>query len=77
MANIRVTFEVSKGVTPEKIIEINLKPGFKYVRTHTIFDVKMDGKFTRKSRLLSGGHKTAPSLSITYYSVVTREIVKL
>ena len=65
MANVQVTFEVLKGVTPEQMREGKLKSVFKYVGTHMIFDIKMDGKFTRKSRLLSGGHKTAPPLYIT------------
>ena len=37
----------------------------------------MDGNFTRKSRLVSDGHKTAPPFSTTYSSVLTREIVRL
>ena len=49
-----------------------VKPGFKYVGTHMIFNIKMDGKFTRKSRLVSSGHKTSPPSSITYSIVVTR-----
>ena len=40
-----------------------------------IFDIKMDGKFTHKYRLVAGRYKTAPSSFITYYSVVTRERV--
>ena len=42
-----------------------------------IFDIKIDGNFTRKSRLVSSGHKTAAPPYITYSSVVTREIVRL
>ena len=42
-----------------------------------IFDIKMDGKFTCKARLVAGGHKAAPPSSITYSSVVTRETVRL
>ena len=37
----------------------------------------MDGKFTRKSRIVAGGHKTEPTKSIFYYSVVTRESVRM
>ena len=77
MANVRVAFQVLKVVTLEQMIEGKVKPGFKYVGTHIIFDIKMDGKFTRKARLAAGGHKTAPPSSTSYYSVVTSEIVRL
>jgi hypothetical protein len=42
---------------------------------HMIFDVKMD--FTRKARLVAGGHVTDPPSSITYASVVSRNSVRL
>ena len=42
-----------------------------------IFDIKMDGKFTRKARLVADVHKTAPLSSITYSSVVSRETVRI
>ena len=42
-----------------------------------IFDIKMDGKFTRKARLVANGHKTNVHLSITYSSVVSRESLRL
>ena len=42
-----------------------------------IFDIKMDGKFTCRVRLVAGGHKMAPPSSITYSIVVTRESVRL
>ena len=41
------------------------------------FDIKMDSDFTRKSRLVAGGHKTALQLSITISSAVTRDIFRL
>ena len=37
----------------------------------------MDSKFICKDRLVAGGHKMARPLSTTYYSVVTRESVRL
>ena len=37
----------------------------------------MDSKFTRKALLVVGGHNIAPPYSITYFSVVTRDIVKM
>ena len=41
-----------------------LLPTFKEIGVHMIFDIKLDGKFTRKSRLVADGHKTdAPECS--------------
>lgn len=42
-----------------------------------IFDIKMDGKFTRKARLVADGHKTKAPSSITYSSVVSRDSVRI
>ena len=42
--------------------------GYKEIGCHMIFDVKME--LTRKSRLVSGGHKTDPPKDSTYASVV-------
>ena len=42
-----------------------------------IFDIKMDGKFTIKSRLVAKGHTKSLTSSITYASVVSREIVRI
>ena len=77
MANVCVSLEVLKGVTPENMKEGKIKPRFKYVRTHIIFDIKMYGEFTHKSGLVAGGNNTAPPSFITYSSVVTRESVRL
>ena len=50
--------------------------GFKFIRCHMIFDVKMED-FRRKARLVAGGHMTEVHPSITYASVVTRETVRI
>ena len=42
-----------------------------------IFYIKMDGKFTIKSRLVADVHTTAPPSLITYSSVVYRERVRI
>ena len=52
-------------------------PGFQEIRCHMIFDIKMDGLFTRKARFVAGGHTTEPPTSITYSSVVSRESVRI
>ena len=54
-----------------------IKPGYSYCSTHMIFDIKMDGAFTRKARLVADGHKTKPPASITYSSVVSRDSVRI
>ena len=54
-----------------------LLPTFKEIGVHMVFDIKLDGKFTRKARLVADGHKTdAPECS-TYSSVVSRESVRI
>ena len=68
MANVRVAFEILKVIIPDHIREGKVKSEFKYFRTHMIFNIIMDGKFTRKTRLVAGGHKMAPPSSITYSS---------
>ena len=47
-------------MTPYQIRKGKVKPEFKYVGTHMVFDIKMYGKFTRNARLVAGGHKMAP-----------------
>ena len=42
-----------------------------------IFDINMDGKFTRKAILVADGHTIEPSSSMTYSSVVSRESVRI
>ena len=42
-----------------------------------IFNIKINDNFTFKAILIAGGHYMAPTLSITYYSAVTRESVRL
>ncbi|MGH7954706.1 MAG: reverse transcriptase domain-containing protein [Gloeomargaritales cyanobacterium] len=49
--------------------------GYKWIPCHMVFDVKMD--FTRKARLVAGGHVTDPPATITYSSVVSRDSVRI
>ena len=44
---------------------------------HMIFDVKMDGSFTRKARFVAAGVETDPPSHLTYSSVVSRESVRI
>ena len=69
MGNVKVAFEVLAANTGQP------PPGYKRIPCRMIFDIKMD--FTRKARLVAGGHLTDPPTSITYSSVVTRESVRI
>ena len=42
-----------------------------------IFDIKMDGNFTRKEILVADSHTTAPSSPVTYSGFVSRESVRI
>ena len=75
MTNVRIVFENIYGVTPDDMRELKIKPGHEHVNVHMIFDINMDGKFTRNARLVADGHTTAPPSSSIYSSVVSRESV--
>ena len=45
--------------------------GFQEIKCHLIFDIKMNGKFTRKAMFVAGGHTTGPPASLTYSRVVS------
>jgi len=42
-----------------------------------VIDIKLNGSFTRKARLVADGHQTKPSEAITYSSVVSRDSVRI
>ena len=77
MTNFRISFERLDGVTPDEMRKGKIKPGYEHVNEHIIFDIKMDGKFNRKARLVDDGHTTAPPSSITHSSIVSRESVRI
>ena len=73
------TFERWDGGSAEDIRSGKVKlPGFREISCHMIFDIKMDGKFTRKARYVADGNKTGEvPTHLTYSSVVTRESVRI
>jgi hypothetical protein len=75
--NVRIAFEVIEGITVDEMRTGKIKPGYSFCGTHIIFDIKMDGKFTRKARLVADGHTTRAPASITYSSVVSRDSVRI
>ena len=67
MKDVRVAFQPFDDGEPIPI-------GYKFVRCHMIFDVKMED-FRRKARLVFGVHITEQRDVMTYASVVSRETV--
>jgi hypothetical protein len=54
----------------------NVPIGYKYIKCHMIFDVKMVG-FIWKAHFVAGGHMTNPPIESVYSSVVTCESVRI
>ena len=77
MENVRIAFDKLDGVTPDEMRKGKIRPGYEHVNVHILFDIKMDGKFTRKEILVADGHTTAPQSYIAYSSVVFREIFRI
>eukprot|EP00978_Attheya_sp_CCMP212_P027374 scaffold91652_cov54-Attheya_sp.AAC.1 len=50
-------------------------PGYEEIGCHMVFDIKMDGKFTRKARYVANGNETEPPTAQTYASVVSRDSI--
>jgi hypothetical protein len=69
MKDVRVAFKI--------LVDGQSVPiGYQKIPYHMIFDVKMED-FSRKARLVAGGHKTEAPATITYASVVSRETVHI
>jgi hypothetical protein len=76
MKNVRPAFKAWDGTLAEALSGKKLV-GYQKINCHMIFDIKMDGKFTRKCRFVAGGHTTDPPSSSTYSSVVSRDSVRI
>ena len=48
-------------------------PGFVEIRTHIVFNIKMD--FTRKAQIITDGSSTEVDPNYTYASVVSRDSI--
>jgi hypothetical protein len=69
MKTVMVAFEEYQGE--------GIPTGYKHIKCHFIFDVKLGENFRRKARLVAGGHMTGAPSSITYSSVVSRDSVRI
>ena len=77
MKNVRVAFDVDHDTSVEQARSNKHYVGFQEIKCHMVFVIKMDGKFTRKARLVAGGHTTNTPASLTYSSVVARDTVRI
>ena len=66
-------------ISPEQICADRKKHlvAYKEIMCHFVFDVKLDGSFTRKARFCANGSKTDVPKSLSYSSVVSRESVRI
>ena len=55
----------------------DLPIGYQEIKCCMIFDIKLSENFRRQARLVGGGHKTSTCASITYSSVVSRDLVRI
>ena len=68
MKNVLIAFDIMEDGD-------EIPPGYQQIDCHVVWDIKSD--FTRKARMVAGGHMTEPPAAITYASVVSRESVRI
>ena len=71
MKNIRPALEAFEGNKSD------LPIGYKEVKCHVVWDIKLGENFRRKARFVAGGHQTEVPTSLSYSSVVSRESVRI
>ena len=72
MKNVRTSFESYDG-DPRELREL----GYKEIRGHLVFDVKLGENFRRKARYVAEGFRVSTPSSITYSSVVKRDSIRI
>ena len=60
MENVCIEFEDPGGVSPDDTRKGKIRPGYEHVNVHMIFEINMDGNFTRKEIFVADGHITDP-----------------
>ena len=58
MGNAHVAFGNMYGYTPDDVRRNKPLAKYQEIVGHMVFDINMDGKFTRKSHCFAGGHMT-------------------
>ena len=71
MKNVRPAFEAYEGNKED------VPPRYQQIKCHMIFDIKIGNNFSRKARLVGGGHTTTSPYSITFLLLVSRDSVRI
>ena len=77
MNNVCVSFEAWEEGSLEDARCGQKLVGYQEIRCHIIFDINMDGRFTRKDYYVDDGHTNDTPSSITYSSVVSRDSIRI
>lgn len=56
---------------------INMLKGYQETTSHIIFDIKLGESLRRKARFVGNGHKTVTPSSVTYSSMVSRDLARI
>ena len=75
LRKVKLAWEVRDDLDLNEVRKGKQLVGFTEIACHMVFDVKMD--FTRKARFVGGGHLTDDPTTITYSSVVLRDLVRI
>jgi Reverse transcriptase (RNA-dependent DNA polymerase). len=74
LKKVRIAFEKS-DISVDDMRAGQAMPSYQEIGYHWVFDIKMDGDFTRKARLVAGGHTTETPTAMTYSSAVSRDSI--
>ena len=77
MVKAKIAFQKVDGFTPDERRQNKALVRYQEIKGHWIFDIKMDGKFTRNARFVAGGHMTETPSSMTLSTVVKRESIRI
>jgi len=77
MKNVWIAYKCWNGNLVGENTNSSTPIGYQEIHCHMIFDIKMDGKFTRKACFVRGGHMTEVPSSSTYSSVASQESVQI
>ena len=77
MNNVRVDFEGWEEGSMDDARRGKTLVGYQEICCRMIFYIKMDGRFTRNDHYDAVGHTDDPPSSVTYFSVMSRDSVRI